>query len=222
MPPRTPRERHGRQARRVGTAHRGYTATTFARKPPRRQDARDAKSQVGHCAPRIQLGTRADRPPFQGGLTGGSQPADTVGQRIAESASHHGHLSFCSFHFAFAASTLPQAPPWKVGEQPATCAGSLAPGAASAASRGAPAGAGCVNGQRSGPVSRILYPPKRRVAAIHLGLPLPAGSCTLPGAGSEPGRLIAPYSGLLAVGFTLPRPSPAARCALTAPFHPCL
>jgi len=26
--------------------------------------------------------------------------------------------------------------------------------------------------------------------------------------------------GLLAVGFTLPRPSPAARCALTAPFHP--
>ena len=28
------------------------------------------------------------------------------------------------------------------------------------------------------------------------------------------------YSVLLPVGFTLPRPSPGARCALTAPFHP--
>ena len=31
-----------------------------------------------------------------------------------------------------------------------------------------------------------------------------------------------PYSVLLPVGFTLPPPSPGARCALTAPFHPCL
>ena len=30
-----------------------------------------------------------------------------------------------------------------------------------------------------------------------------------------------PYSVLLPVGFALPRLSPAARCALTAPFHPC-
>ena len=30
------------------------------------------------------------------------------------------------------------------------------------------------------------------------------------------------YSVLLPVGFTLPPPSPGARCALTAPFHPCL
>jgi len=30
-----------------------------------------------------------------------------------------------------------------------------------------------------------------------------------------------PYSVLLPVGFTLPPPLPAARCALTAPFHPC-
>lgn len=28
-----------------------------------------------------------------------------------------------------------------------------------------------------------------------------------------------PYSVLLPVGFTVPRPLPAARCALTAPFH---
>jgi len=31
-----------------------------------------------------------------------------------------------------------------------------------------------------------------------------------------------PYLVLLPVGFALPRPSPAARCALTAPFHPYL
>ena len=31
-----------------------------------------------------------------------------------------------------------------------------------------------------------------------------------------------PYSVLLPVGFTLPPLSPGARCALTAPFHPCL
>ncbi len=30
-----------------------------------------------------------------------------------------------------------------------------------------------------------------------------------------------PYSVLLPVGFTLPPPSPGARCALAAPFHPC-
>ena len=31
-----------------------------------------------------------------------------------------------------------------------------------------------------------------------------------------------PYSVLLPVGFALPPPSPGARCAFTAPFHPCL
>src|SRR5512132_3362790 len=30
-----------------------------------------------------------------------------------------------------------------------------------------------------------------------------------------------PYLVLLPVGFTVPSPSPATRCALTAPFHPC-
>ena len=42
--------------------------------------------------------------------------------------------------------------------------------------------------------------------------------------GSRPAR-IAPnpssYAVLLPAGFTVPRPLPAARCALTAPFHPC-
>ncbi len=59
--------------------------------------------------------------------------------------------------------------------------------------------------RRSGPVSRILFPPQgpacgrwsaqrtlRRAAAIHLGPPLPAGSGALPGADSEPGRLSPP------------------------------
>jgi hypothetical protein len=31
-----------------------------------------------------------------------------------------------------------------------------------------------------------------------------------------------PYLALLPVGFSVPRPLPAARCALTAPFHPYL
>ena len=64
--------------------------------------------------------------------------------------------------------------------------------------------------------------------AIHLGRPLPDASCNLPGRRREnpPARWTEirparhPYLVLLLVGFTLPRLSPAARCALTAPFHP--
>ncbi len=65
------------------------------------------------------------------------------------------------------------------------------------------------------------------VVIIHLGRRSPADSSTLPTAsGSDfekphqrDGPPLAAYLGLLAVGFTLPQPSPAARCALTAPFH---
>ena len=61
--------------------------------------------------------------------------------------------------------------------------------------------------------------------AIHLGRPLPDASRDLPGRrrGNAPRRRPAcrPYSVLLPVGFTVPPPSPGARCALTAPFHPC-
>jgi len=61
--------------------------------------------------------------------------------------------------------------------------------------------------------------------AIHLGRPSPDPS-------SRPTRTAAqkpacklsfacrPYSVLLPVGFTLPSPLPATRCALTTPFHP--
>jgi len=54
----------------------------------------------------------------------------------------------------------------------------------------------------------------------------------LPRASSEPTRehggpplphvAALPYLLLLQVGLAVPPPSPAARCALAAPFHPCL
>jgi hypothetical protein len=66
--------------------------------------------------------------------------------------------------------------------------------------------------------------------AIHLGRSSPSASRDRPerrrgrpARRREP-RLIAAcrsYLVLLPVGFTLPPPLPAARCALTAPFHPC-
>ena len=60
---------------------------------------------------------------------------------------------------------------------------------------------------------------------IHLGRSLPNASRDLPGRrrGKSPGsrRACRPYLVLLRVGFTVPPPSPDARCALTAPFHPC-
>ena len=46
-----------------------------------------------------------------------------------------------------------------------------------------------------------------------------------PGSGLSTGlprRPCRPYSVLLPVGFAVPLPLPTARCALTAPFHPCL
>jgi len=60
---------------------------------------------------------------------------------------------------------------------------------------------------------------------IHLGRPLPDASSNQPGrppgngfSGSRP--KCRPYLVLLPVGFAVPLPLPAARCALTAPFHP--
>jgi len=60
---------------------------------------------------------------------------------------------------------------------------------------------------------------------IHLERPSPDASRDLPGqrAGNRlgPEGPYRPYSVLLPVGFAVPPPLPAARCALTAPFHPC-
>jgi len=55
---------------------------------------------------------------------------------------------------------------------------------------------------------------------------LPDASCNQPGprAGNALDTLrwpCGPYSVLLPVGFALPLALPSARCALTAPFHPC-
>src|SRR5579864_4988334 len=60
--------------------------------------------------------------------------------------------------------------------------------------------------------------------AIPLGRPLPSASRDRPGwrDGNVPGLAAChPYLVLLPVGFAMPPPLPAARCALTAPFHPC-
>src|SRR5437764_6314825 len=61
---------------------------------------------------------------------------------------------------------------------------------------------------------------------IHLEPPSPEASRDLPGqrAGNDPGPEgpCRPYSVLLPVGFAVPPPLPEARCALTAPFHPCV
>jgi hypothetical protein len=65
--------------------------------------------------------------------------------------------------------------------------------------------------------------------AIHLGRLSPGASSNQPGRrcgnafrSAEMTTLpCRPYSVLLPAGFTMPRLLPAARCALTAPFHPC-
>ena len=78
----------------------------------------------------------------------------------------------------------------------------------------------------AGPVSRILFPPLRagdgHSSRRHITVPLQRPTRKL--WRTEPARTsrrtILPYLVLLRVGFSLPPPLPAARCALTAPFHP--
>ncbi len=72
-------------------------------------------------------------------------------------------------------------------------------------------------GRRS--VSRVLSANGAAVIVIHLGRPSPDASSNLPGSNCGPQPML-PYLVLLQPGFTLPPPLPAARCALTAPFHP--
>ena len=92
----------------------------------------------------------------------------------------------------------------------------------------------------AGPVSRILCAAlssrwranagtKSGTTVIPLGRTLLRGSSDLPGSCDAPSRhvhpprrMLLPYLVLLRVGFSLPPPSLAARCALTAPFHPYL
>jgi len=67
--------------------------------------------------------------------------------------------------------------------------------------------------QRSRPVSRVLLK-----AIIPLGRMSPCVSSDLPE--SDAGHIMGLCLVLLQVGFAMPRLLPAARCALTAPFHP--
>jgi len=64
------------------------------------------------------------------------------------------------------------------------------------------------------------------VTAIHLARLLPAVSSDLPGQRRRIAPVaqgdVCPYMVLLRMGFTMPGPLPARRCALTAPFHPYL
>ena len=75
-------------------------------------------------------------------------------------------------------------------------------------------------GGGSRPVSRVLSG-----AAIHLRRTSPCACSDLPGSGaghaSPPDGGSLPYLVLLRMGFALPPVLPPARCALTAPFHPC-
>ena len=76
----------------------------------------------------------------------------------------------------------------------------------------------------SGPISRI--PSRhRRSRSFLLSRGHPRARAADPEAepltGSRDGRPLPPYLALLRMGFTVPPPLPAERCALTAPFHPC-
>jgi len=69
--------------------------------------------------------------------------------------------------------------------------------------------------KRNRPVSRVL---SRTVIPLRR---LSPDTCSdLPGSRADH-AIVLPYLVLLRVGFTVPRLLPAARCALTAPFHPC-
>ncbi len=73
----------------------------------------------------------------------------------------------------------------------------------------------------------VRDPVKDRATTIHLGRPLPSASRDRPGRLARERALLAlrptyrPYLVLLPKGFAVPPPLPEARCALTAPFHPC-
>jgi hypothetical protein len=70
-----------------------------------------------------------------------------------------------------------------------------------------------------GGISRVLF--RLRGGIISLGSPSPVSSSSLPGTQTERAAP-RPCLALLRMGFTMPLPLPVARCALTAPFHPCL
>jgi hypothetical protein len=73
---------------------------------------------------------------------------------------------------------------------------------------------------KGGGISRVLYP-RERMGSFLWEYRYRYPQAAYPGL-DRSGPLLIPYLALLRVGFTVPRLSPDARCALTAPFHPCL
>ena len=98
------------------------------------------------------------------------------------------------------------------------CASDIGPAPAEAC------GSMCQPACKPGSVGRGGASPPR-VTAIPLGRPSPAASSNQPG--RQPGDGLGhrwprrPYSILLPVGLAMRPTLPPARCALTAPFHPC-
>jgi hypothetical protein len=78
-----------------------------------------------------------------------------------------------------------------------------------------PSARACLEKRRSRPVSRVLS-----WTVIPLGASSPIRSSNLPG--DTAGRGIASLFGLAPGGVCRAGPLPDSRCALTAPFHPCL
>jgi hypothetical protein len=72
-----------------------------------------------------------------------------------------------------------------------------------------------------GGISRVLSPLAGAVGSFLWDRRCRRPRAAYPGL-DRGGPPLIPYLALLRVGFTMPRLSPDARCALTAPFHPCL
>ena len=70
-------------------------------------------------------------------------------------------------------------------------------------------------------ISRVLSPPEDGGGSFIWDRHRCRPRAAYPGLGRS-GRLLVLYSALLRVGFAMRPLLPAARCALTAPFHPCL
>ncbi len=91
--------------------------------------------------------------------------------------------------------------------------------------RQCPGGGGRESGARR-PVSRVLSPSRSGPGDGHSsGTPVAGRLARSTRAAARkpacrPRPACRPYSILLPVGFTVPSPLPATRCALTAPFHP--
>ncbi len=83
----------------------------------------------------------------------------------------------------------------------------------------------CQSACKPGSVWRREPPRRPFIWGVHCWTPRatnPDGGAWKPALATRCRAPCHPYLVLLPVGFAVPRPLPSARCALTAPFHPCL